>query len=50
MLVNFTGVQVFGIIGDPHRQRDGILESEDARLNNMVERICHAAAELAFPH
>ena len=28
---------------DYHRQRDGILEAEAAKIDNMIERIKHAA-------
>jgi hypothetical protein len=43
--MNLVGVHMFNLVGDPHQQRDGVLESEDVRLDNMLGRIRHAAAE-----
>lgn len=49
--MNFVGVNIFDLIGDPNRQEFGLIEAEDARLDNMLERIRHAAAEMAVvPH
>ena len=42
--MNLVGTKVFGIIGDRNRQLDGVIETEDARLDNMLERIRRAAA------
>ena len=42
--MNLVGTKVFGIIGDHNNQLDGIIETEDARLDNMFERIRRGAA------
>ena len=34
---------VLKFTGDPHHQLDGVLEGEAARVDDMVERIKHAA-------
>ena len=41
--MNLVGTKVFGIIGDCNRQLDGVIETEDERLDNMLERIRRAA-------
>ena len=45
--MNLVGVKVFELIGDPNRQGFGLTEAEDARLDNMLERIRRSAAEMA---
>lgn len=41
------GLKVFKLIGDPNNQKWGLEEAEDARLDNMLERVRRAAAEMA---
>ena len=41
--MNLVGVKVFEVIGDRNRQRDGVIEAEGVRLDNMLERVSHAA-------
>ena len=42
--MNLVGTKVFDIIGDRNHQLDGVLETEDVRLDNMFKRIRRAAA------
>jgi len=37
------GAAIFNLVGDHHRQRDGVLEAEAARVDDMIERIKHVA-------
>ena len=49
--MNMVGLKVFELIGDPNNQQEGLDEVEDARLDNMLERIHRSAAEMAVvPH
>ena len=49
--MNMVGLKVFELIGDPNNQQEGLDEVEDARLDNMLERIRRLAAEMAVvPH
>jgi len=43
-IINLIGVGVFNFVGDHHRQRDGVLEAEAAKIDDMVEKIRRAAA------
>jgi hypothetical protein len=43
--MKLVGVHMFDLVGDLHQQRDGVLESEDVRLGNMLEQIQDAATE-----
>ena len=40
--INLIGASVFNHVGDHHRQRDGVIEAEVARVNDMIERIRYA--------
>ena len=42
-VINLIGAGVFNFVEDNHRQCDGILEAEAARIDDMIERIKHAA-------
>ena len=42
-IINLIGAGVFNFVRDRHHQRDGVLEAEAARFDDMVERIRHAA-------
>ena len=42
-LINLIGAAIFNLVGDHHRQHDGVLEAEAARMDDMMERIRHAA-------
>ena len=42
-IISLIGVGVFNFVGDHHRQHDGVIEAEAARVDDMVERIRHAA-------
>lgn len=42
-VVNLIGAGVFNFVGDRHHQRDGVLEAEAAKFDDMVERIRHVA-------
>ena len=44
-VINLTGSRLFESVPDFHNQRDGILEADAARLDDMLERIRFAAAE-----
>ena len=37
------GAAIFNYVGDYHTQRDGVLEGEAARVDDMKEKIRHAA-------
>jgi hypothetical protein len=41
--VNLIGCNIFDLTGDFHHQRDGTAEAEAARIDDLVERIRHAA-------
>jgi hypothetical protein len=34
---------IFNFVGDHHRQHDGVLEAEAARVDDMIDRIRYAA-------
>jgi len=42
-IINLIGVAVFSFVGDHHRQRDGVIEAEAARVDDLIEKIRHAA-------
>ena len=42
-VINLIGAGVFSFVEDNHRQHDGILEAEVARIDDMIERIKRAA-------
>ena len=42
-VINLIGAGVFSFVEDYHCQRDGILEAEAAKIDDMIERIRHAA-------
>ena len=42
-VINLIGVGVFSFVEDHHHQRDGILEAEAAKIDNMIERIKRTA-------
>ena len=39
MAINLVGGAIFQHVGDHHRQHDGVIEAEAARINDMLERI-----------
>lgn len=41
-VINLIGGDVFNFVEDYHRQRDGVIETEAARIDDMIERIRHA--------
>ena len=42
-VINLIGAGVFSFVEDHHHQRDGILEAEAAKIDDMIERIKRAA-------
>ena len=42
-VINLIGVEIFDFVLDPHAQRDGVGERDGARIDDMIERIRHAA-------
>ena len=42
-VINLIGAGVFNFVGDRHHQRDGVLEAEAAKYDDIVERIRRAA-------
>lgn len=42
-VINLIGPKVFRFVEDGHQQCDGVRELEAARIDDMVERIAHAA-------
>jgi hypothetical protein len=45
-VINLIGGAVFRFVGDHHRQRDGVVEAEAARIDDMVERLRTTYGEL----
>ena len=41
--MNLIGAVIFNHVGDHHHQRDGVLEAEAARMDDMIDRIRHVA-------
>ena len=42
-VINLIGTDIFKYVGDHHRQRDGVLAAEAAKIDDMIERIRRAA-------
>ena len=42
-VINLIGTPVFQFVWDNHRQRDGVIEAEDAKVSDMIESIWDAA-------
>lgn len=42
-VINLVGANIFNYVGDHHHQRDGILEADAAKLDDMAERIRDSA-------
>ena len=42
-VINLIGGPIFRFVGDHYHQRDGILEAEVARMDDMIERIRNTA-------
>ena len=42
-IISLMGAAIFNLVGDHHCQCDGVLEEEAARVDDMIERIKHAA-------
>jgi len=42
-VINLIGGATFHFVGDSHCQRDGVIEAEAARMDDMIERIRNAA-------
>ena len=38
-VINLIGVDIFGLVDDFHSQRDGIIEAEAARTDDLIENI-----------
>ena len=38
-VINLIGGATFHFVGDHHRQRDGVIEAEAARIDDLIERI-----------
>jgi hypothetical protein len=43
-IINIVGCDIFDLVEDFHHQCDGVAEAEAARIDDMVERIRHAAS------
>lgn len=42
-LINLIGAGTFLVVGDYHRQRDGVVEAEAARIDDAIQKIRDAA-------
>ena len=42
LIINLMGPAIFNFVEDIHRQRDGVIEAEAARFDDLVERIENA--------
>jgi hypothetical protein len=42
-IINLIGPGVFNLVRDHHRQRDGVLEAEAVRIDDIIETIRHVA-------
>lgn len=42
-VINLIGSDIFNFVEDHHRQRDGVIEAEAARIDDMIERIRYVA-------
>jgi len=42
-VINLIGDAIFDFVPDNHRQHDGIIEADAARVDDMIERIRCAA-------
>ena len=42
-IIELLGANIFKLVADRHRQRDAVLETEAARMDDFIERIQHAA-------
>jgi hypothetical protein len=43
-VINLVGPGVFSIVPDYHRQWDGVVESEAARIDDMIQKVKDAAS------